>query len=247
MDWAKENRVFLSISCDGRPDERGFDLLTVKKRILTYAYEQLGEEMCLMPVAGPGSEDYGETVRLIQAVLPKVHINPPSPVRYMKPDSFYENRKPIDLKKVEETFYEAMVNGTSTGAKWRLKRTIGYINRRAQSEFRVGGCPPARGGRLCLDFAGNIFPCHADATRIVGHLSNWREATVDGFTKGEERPGCKECPFIVMCHSACAKISPETFEATCANFKASSRAAFRAAWKVLYNVDVLEITPHMEE
>lgn len=127
-----------------------------------------------------------------------------------------------------------------------------YLGRLNYEEFKdrvIGRLPIDRVYSLCkivndglvVDLAGNTYNCHIKAQR-TGILENINILPSTNNISWKYRKHCPECPLVQVCGGYCLRQSNEYHELTCKNsVYPIYLATFKAVFKDLFNVEVLEI------
>ena len=246
-DWLKAMGFNVSVSCDGSEDGRGVNVLELKTKELLYAKQALGDSFWIQPTASAGNEDYELIVNRIRKVLgDDVNIGVLGPTRCFRSDSNNVDSCLLDHEKYTESMYHVLTGDKPTSAKYRVIRVVNIIKSRQQPQVRAGYCYAAKGRGITTDLEGNLYKCHAKADAPIGHLLDWKNQDLTAFTSPLKRKVCLKCPFVGICKGGCSLLEESGFEITCKNTKAEAYAYFKAAWKKLFGVDVLEVSPHGE-
>lgn len=99
---------------------------------------------------------------------------------------------------------------------------------------------------LVTDLQGNIFNCHFRYQK-TGTLENINEIPATNMKTWKYRKPCPTCPFIQLCGGGCTTQSDEEHELSCINSRYPYNfGVFKAVFKKLFNVEVIEITSHFK-
>lgn len=94
---------------------------------------------------------------------------------------------------------------------------------------------------MYVDLAGNILKCMWIPTKenVAGHLQNIKDAKFYGYKSWTSRDNCWKCPLVAMCESVCPLATNATVNSSCKLMYADMLAYFKAAFKILWNADVI--------
>lgn len=249
IDFMAEHNFSCNVSCDGYPDERGYDLLLLKGPELRYLMDKLGEETIFQACVSKGREDIRPAlVRFRKMIGNDVRVSFAHPIRASSKEDPASELCIEDWKKFRDSLYEVREEFPES----RIVTQVGDLKRaikfRYPTNFNAHFCGPGSGRAIVLDLAGATYSCHAGDMNSTGDLEHYEDRDFSEFIDtGVRKAHCGECPLYVACKAGCPLTSKEGLELSCAGRYGLSFAVFKIAWKELFDVEVIELTPHSKE
>lgn len=248
IDFMKAHRFSVNVSCDGFPDERGYDLLLLKGPELKYLSEQLGEDTLFQACVSKGHEDVSIAfARFKQFLGENVRVSFAHPIRASGFDDPVAKLCIEDWRKFADSLYATREANKQSYIITRVDDLKRRIKDRIPTPEDAQFCGPAAGTMVSLDMEGTTYACHAGSMRPTGKIEKYRERDFSEFLSPEIRKAhCGECPLFVACRAGCPMTTAEGIEVSCAGRYGLAFAMFKSAWKELFDVEVVDITPHKE-
>ena len=249
VDFMKAHNFQCNVSCDGFPDERGYDLLLLKGPELKYLMEQLGDRTLFQATVGKGREDITPALMRFRKMLGgEVRISFGHPIRAMSKDDPSMNYCMTEWETYANSLYENWLKYPENVIVPKLRDVKTRIIHRIQENLTRGACGPARGDNLVLGLDGNTYSCHAGSGTPSGTLEDYESRSMDEFLlAGFVDEFCKDCPVRFVCRSGCPMTDKDGFAASCMGRYGWSMGVIKMAWKELFDVEVISITPHKKE
>lgn len=249
VDFMKAHNVSCNVSCDGYPDERGYDLLLLKGPELKYLIEQTGHRTLFQATVGKGREDvYPALMRFRKMLGDKVRISFGHPVRATSSNDPAKSQCITEWETYANSLYKAHLEYPDNVILPQTKGVRYCITNRVEDIYVRGTCGPSRGNNLVLGLDGNTYSCHAGSANPTGVMEDYRERSFDEFLDIDFIEGiCGKCPVRMICRSGCPMTDKEGFKLSCMGRYAWSMAIMKVVWKELFDVEVIEITPHSKE
>lgn len=248
VDFMKEHHFNIGVSCDGLPDARGFDLLSWKTTEMKYMMEQLPKDYIFQCCIGKGNDDAHVAIARFRKYLgPDVKVSVAHPIRANSADDAVAPMCEYDFEKTSDSMFEEhLAHPENYPLGSRVKWAKRFLTQRAEAPLDGKYCGADSGRAVSMDIAGNTYTCHFGEMAPTGHISNWRERDMSAFHSPAEREGCDKCPMFPFCRAGCPMTSNSGAAVSCRGAYALYWAVFRAAFKDLWDVEVLSIKPHKE-
>ena len=249
IDFMKAHRFSLNVSCDGFPDERGYDLLLLKGPELKYLMEQLGDRVTFQATVGKGREDVTPALNRFRKMLgDKVRVSFGHPVRATSAKDPANEQCLTEWKPYAESIYKNWLEHPENVVIPKvddLKRRHLY---RIQQDPSTGMCGASQGTSLSLGLDGNTYSCHAGSGTPTGTLEDYQNRSFKEFLHPDFiNWHCKACPVRVACHSGCPITDKDGFKASCTGWYGLAMGKYKAVWKELFDVELVEFFEEKKE
>lgn len=248
IDFMKAHRFQCNVSCDGFPDERGYDVLTLKQPELLYLQKQLGERTMFQATVGEGRIRIDEALARFRKYMgANVRVSFGHPVRALRGADQSVSQCLTDPKAYADALYKTWLEHPENVIITKTGRLIKHIKYRIHKPPYLGMCGASQGTSLNLGLDGNTYSCHAGSGKPTGTIENYKERSFDEFLPREVlAKHCLNCPVATACNSGCAIVDEEGFKLSCPGQYGLALARYKVAWKELFDVEVIDITLHKE-
>lgn len=249
VDFFAEHNFSVNVSCDGFPDDRGYDLLLLKGPELRYLMDKLGDQAIFQACVSRGNEDVAPALARFKKMLgDDVRVSFSHPVRATDANDPSAELVIEDWRKFADSLYKTRRENPENWVMTGISDLNRFIRGRSSLADIVRFCGPSSGATVPLDLKGNTYSCHAGPMKPTGVLEKFRERDFSEFlSEGIVKAHCGECPLYIACKAGCPMTTKEGLELSCAGRYGLAFAMFKVAWKDLFDVEVVDITPHIKE
>lgn len=242
VDFLKENRFCVSVSCDGLFARGGVNILVRHLDELKYAVKILGDSIRVFSVLTEENSVFDQTCRVIRRALGKEISITPFPLR-VRDGSRNLPLSQQALDNITESIFRCGQN----------EKTVSYLTKhvatfekkilsRYKKEETVFHLCETQYGDLIVNMKGEIFNCHSIPEK-VGMLEKFPICGTTGLTHWRDKPNCPTCPLLQLCAGGCPKITGGSLNMTCRNLYAFHLGIFKAVFARLFGVYVCAIEP----
>lgn len=253
VDFFHEWNFNLKISCDGHYglNNKEQNILDdpEKLELIKYARKLMGDHVSMMPVISNQCQRLDKIAEYFDEKLETKNI--PCAIVVLK---WNDTNKDIltdfdeaTKKNIEEGMYYNMLTRHKTTLHSHMFNN--FLNRVRNRDVIYSLSPHCENQErgIIVDLKGNVFDCKMRVERN-GTLDNLNEIPSSNKIHFLYRKDCPNCPVVQICGGGCVrqKNGPE-HEMTCRNsYYPTNLGQFRAAFKLLFNVEITNIREYDE-
>ena len=100
---------------------------------------------------------------------------------------------------------------------------------------------------LACNLRGDILPCHSFPNQKIGTLDDLANVKLDSFIHWSRLESCKQCPILPLCKGGRPCVNQENHKCICNSLITWRYPMLLAAWKILFDADIVSIEPYFEE
>lgn len=128
-----------------------------------------------------------------------------------------------------------------------LRSAIFLLANKITPWINSSGCDMTNRNVLALNIRGDVLSCHSYPEKAIGNIEHLDEVKIDSFTHWSYRENCKNCPILFLCKGGKICLNNNEQPWVCDSMINWKYAAFLAAWKAIFNANIVSIELYKDE
>lgn len=154
--------------------------------------------------------------------------------------AFTQEERDFFFKKIR-TAYLDPVHPLNADLSKELRYAIFQIVNAITPRVNQFGCDMANSDVISMNMRGDVLPCHSFPAETVGMFNALDKVVINKLRSWESRENCKRCPILPICHGGKPCVTNEEHSWLCDQMVFWKYPIFIAAWKVLFDADIVSI------